>query len=73
MSVAILTPAIEQAANVRIQAVVYGIESEVIRAEPGDIQIELSGNELKIERIAEITGVPVVSMKRGRKLRPSDL
>jgi hypothetical protein len=73
MAVAILAPDYTQAANVRIQAVVYGIESDVLRAEPGDIQIELSGDSLKIQRIAEICDVPIISEKRGRKLLPRDL
>lgn len=72
MSVAIIAPTIEQAANVRIQAVIYGIESDVLKAEPGDIRIELSGDSMKIQEISRITGAPVIHEVRGRKRNSRD-
>lgn len=72
MSVAILAPTIQQAANVRIQAVCFGIESDVLRAEPGDIRIELSGDSMKIHEIANRTGAPIIHEVRGRKRNSRD-
>ena len=51
-----------RASLVNVQACIYGVESEVIKAEdPNDVQIELMGNPEKIAHVVGRTGSRIVS------------
>lgn len=63
MSVISLKTNYKQAANVQIQAGMYGIEAEVIEAEePNEIFIDLIGSEEKARYVAEKTGAEIVDI-----------
>lgn len=63
MAVVSVKTNLKNAANVRVQACMYGMPCEVVEAtEPDAIFMDLIGTEERAVRIAQITGSEVVAM-----------